>query len=158
MLTWMKPIGTYGLIALLLTASLGLAAGRDGGTHPQREPLGATKASAIEVCNPSGQRAYLSRLRCKDGATPKFGRAGSYGHRNPPPPKPPARDGGEDDCGELCETFGPVKPGGVDQHMVDGYDVVCPDKSTFLYLDMYHCEQPPPDDAPPGFTIVPAKK
>lgn len=41
-------------------------------------PLG-DKGNPVRVHTPNGQRAYLSRLACPDGATPTFSRVGSFG-------------------------------------------------------------------------------
>jgi hypothetical protein len=41
-------------------------------------PLGS-EANPVRVNMPEGQRAYLRRLRCADGAQPAAERAGSYG-------------------------------------------------------------------------------
>jgi hypothetical protein len=49
----------------------------------------------------------------------------------------------------------PVAPGEADYHVVDLYAVRCGDTVVELYMDMYHCDQPAPAEAPPGFTIVP---
>jgi hypothetical protein len=44
----------------------------------QAHPLGS-KENPVRADMPGGQRAYLSRLRCADGARPEFGRVGSFG-------------------------------------------------------------------------------
>ena len=44
----------------------------------ESHPLG-TENNPVRVNGPGGERAYLSRLRCKDGASPAFKRLGSSG-------------------------------------------------------------------------------
>ena len=41
-------------------------------------PLG-DKANPVRTDSPRGQKAYLSRLNCANGATPTFGRVCSFG-------------------------------------------------------------------------------
>jgi hypothetical protein len=48
---------------------------------PSQDALGESKATAVEVCKPSGERAYLMRLVCADGTRPTFARQGSVGMR-----------------------------------------------------------------------------
>ncbi len=115
--------------------------------------LGMSVKQAIEVCHPAGQRAYLARLVCPGGAHPTFERIGSVGLRNEIPP-------GTSEDDEMAMVLGALDgaslpPGQVDHHMVDAYRVQCGrEKTTTLYLDMYHCAVPAPGRAPPGFTIV----
>ena len=47
----------------------------------------------------------------------------------------------------------PLRPGEVDYHAVDAYEVVCGTSKRVLYLDMYHCHQAAPTDAPPGYSL-----
>lgn len=108
---------------------------------------GLSKEAAIEVCKPEGERSYLRRLRCADGSAPEFSRDGSGGTRTDvksPEDEKVARD----------QMFADVKPGDADFHVIDYYSVRCGDKTTTLILDMYHCNQPEPSQAPAGFTIV----
>lgn len=44
----------------------------------EQSPLGS-KANPVRVTMPEGERAYLRRLRCSDGAAPTFDRLGSTG-------------------------------------------------------------------------------
>lgn len=104
---------------------------------------GHTKKLAIEVCMPRGQRAFLDDLRCTDGSAPAYRRHGSLGSRNPRPPGAPF---------SFPSFSVPLKPGEVDTHIVDLYEVRCPDKTFQLYFDMYHCIGPQPWEAPRGFT------
>ena len=113
---------------------------------------GMSKAQAIEVCYPQGQREYLARLVCPGGAHPSFERSGSAGPRMPLP----------DDMSDaqiealLADMRSPDKVGGEgpDLHVVDAYEVVCGEQRTRLYLDMYHCAAERPTRAPKGFTIL----
>jgi hypothetical protein len=113
---------------------------------------GMSKAQAIEVCYPQGQREYLARLVCPGGAHPSFERSGSVGPRTPLP----------DDMSDaqvealLADMRSPDKAGGEgpDLHVVDAYEVVCGEQRTRLYLDMYHCAAERPTRAPKGFTIL----
>ena len=62
---------------------------RPGYPRPSQPPplsgLLGSKTNPIRCAGPDGERAYLKRLRCGDGASPRFRRAGSagggpYGH------------------------------------------------------------------------------
>lgn len=44
----------------------------------EKQPLGS-QANPVRVGGPPGQRAYLNRLRCSNGAPPTFERAGNLG-------------------------------------------------------------------------------
>lgn len=87
-------------------------------------PLGSEK-NPVRVNMPSGQRAYLARLRCSDGKAPQFQRGGSVG----PGPFGSIVDVYDVNCGDAA-------PGNVP-----------------VYLDMYHSEHDE-KNAVPGFTIV----
>lgn len=119
---------------------------------PAADAYGLSKAEAIEVCEPMGQRQYLARLLCPDRRHPEFARSGNVG---------PRQDIPEDASDEMLDTmmadmFKPRKlqPGEPDYHIVDAYEVACGEQVTVLYLDMYHCAQDRPDRAPAGFTII----
>jgi hypothetical protein len=45
----------------------------------------------------------------------------------------------------------PLQPGEVDYHVVDGYAVTCGTSKRLIYLDMYHCHQPPRTMRRPDF-------
>ena len=113
--------------------------------------IGESKQDAIEVCAPAGQRAYLSRLMCPSGETPNYRRVGSYGERNEYPANLSREQ--QDALLERLLRRAPLQPGEVDHHIVDGYELTCGDTRHMVYLDMYHCDQPPPVVAPRGFTI-----
>lgn len=112
---------------------------------------GESKASAIEVCKPEGGQAYLSRLVCPTGESPTFKRAGNGGSRSerleslPPSEAKIAL--------EKMLKYEALKPGEVDYHVVDRYEVVCGESKRIVLIDMYHCDQPAPSQAIPGFTI-----
>jgi hypothetical protein len=112
-------------------------------------PIGRSKERAIEVCQPRGERDYLARLRCPDGRQPAFSRHGNVGSRNAAKPGTPDRD--------LLEQMDPtrqLRPGEIDSHIIDVYQVTCSDKVHELYMDMYHCVGPQTSEAPSGFTAV----
>jgi hypothetical protein len=113
--------------------------------------LGQSNATAIEVCKPQGQREYLRRLICPDGSSPAFERIGSYGPRNPLPEAKTEKERSALIDSALSDKA--LLPGQIDTHMVDGYRLKCGEQEHSVYMDMYHCEQPPPDEAPPGFGI-----
>lgn len=110
---------------------------------------GTSKENAIEVCRPAGERAYLSQLRCPDGDVPEFDRIGSYGRRTQPLPGAPSV--GVTDS--LRDPERRVQPGEVDIHVIDGYRVVCDGEAYLVFLDMYHCGDPPTSVVPPGFSM-----
>lgn len=114
--------------------------------------LGRNNAEAIQVCKPSGETAYLSRLRCADGAAPSYRRVGHGGYRT-------ERTGPDDYrlSADQVRTGRPLEPGEADFHPVDQYTVLCTDDNVVhkLYLDMYHCsENETTAEAPEGFTTV----
>lgn len=113
--------------------------------------LGESKATAIEVCRPMGQRAYLSRLVCADGTRPTFNRIGSFGSRMPEPANMSKEQSGA--VLEAMLTGRALKPGETDLHVVDGYEVSCGTVKRTIYMDMYHCHSAPPEQAPAGFTM-----
>ena len=89
-----------------------------------RHPLGTTE-NPVRVGGPSGERAYIARLRCADGSQPKVGQRGSAG----------------------VGAFGTI----VDAYPLD-CGAAAPGKFT-LVLDMYHSEHSE-DRAPAVFTIT----
>jgi len=91
---------------------------------PRGGPLGA-RGNPVRAAGPSGERAYLARLRCPDGQAPAFERVGSYGRG----PHGNIIDGYEVRCGERGD-------------------------STLVFIDMYH-EGYVERRAIPGYTIVP---
>lgn len=133
----------YALTAMLLAVAIGgcagahsdddlfLSGGRPPGTNVQRiaaeaarHPLGSEQ-NPVRTNMPAGERAYLARLRCSDGAAPTFQRMGS---------------GGASPYGSIVDIYSVV--------CVNGE----PRQST-IWMDMYH-PQHNETGAPPGFTIV----
>ncbi|XHS77865.1 hypothetical protein ACFJGW_19425 [Burkholderiaceae bacterium UC74_6] len=111
---------------------------------------GETKATAVEVCMPLGERKYLSRLQCPNGSTPTFERAGSVGLRTQ------AKGLTEQQLNELLQrdlAGKALRPGDPDLHVIDAYVVSCGAEKHTVHLDMYHCEQAEPDVAPSGFQL-----
>lgn len=88
-------------------------------------PLGSTQ-NPVRVGGPSGERAYIARLRCADGAAPAVGQRGNSG----------------------VGAFGTI----VYAYPLD-CGAAAPGRST-LVMDMYH-EEHREDRAPPGFLILP---
>jgi hypothetical protein len=109
---------------------------------------GTTKQKAIEVCLPSGEHYFLQDLRCPDGKAPEYQRSGSVGSRNPMP------EDMEFDM-SLMDPTHRLKPGEIDYHIIDRYEVKCRKKTHVLFLDMYHCGTLKPWKAPQGFTRPP---
>jgi len=111
---------------------------------------GVSIATAVEVCKPPGERKYLDRLRCPDGTAPTYSRRGSGGSRT-------AIQGDAAEKASMDQMFreGPLAPGEPDYHIIDYYEVRCGDRLTEVVMDMYHCYQKEPTQAPPGFTIEP---
>ena len=110
--------------------------------------LGRTKASAIEVCAPAGERAYLRCLVCADGTTLSFERSGSVGPRTEPRTEEESRSA-------LQQILpGPLDPAQPDFHIVDRYRVRCGEQVSALFFDMYHCGGASPG-VPDGFQAWP---
>lgn len=114
---------------------------------------GDTKATAIEVCMPGGERQYLATLVCAGGQRPTFERTGSVGERNPLP-----AGLSDKEMAALLDRGlrgAPLQPGEVDAHVIDAYEVSCGEVKRRVFLDMYHCPQPAASAAPAGFTLRP---
>jgi hypothetical protein len=112
------------------------------------EAWGTTKQNAIEVCLPSGEHYFLQDLRCPDGKAPEYKRSGNVGSRNPMP------EDMEFNMSMMDPTY-KMKPGEIDYHIVDRYEVKCSKKTHVIFFDMYHCGTLKPWKAPPGFTRPP---
>jgi hypothetical protein len=82
-----------------------------------------------------------------------FRRLGAAGARNEPRTEAEERFA-EDQMREGRH----LAPGEVDFHIVDVYEVICGGKPVEVYLDMYHCSQPQPSEAIPGFTLLPVRE
>jgi hypothetical protein len=118
-----------------------------------KEGLGFTKVTAVEVCMAKGEQAYLLRLRCADGSAPKVGKRGNVGVRQPAEPPPGGFD--PDAFKNSMDANRKVEPGERDPHIVDRYPLSCPEGTYELFLDMYHCAQAGPREAPPGLLLGP---
>ena len=88
-------------------------------------PLGSLQ-NPVRVAGPEGERAYLARLRCADGALPRIGAQ---------------RAGGTGGFGNLVEVA-PVDCG-----------AAAPGRADILF-DLYH-EEHPEQAPPPGFRFAP---
>ena len=148
--------------SLLHAGLLAVAAPSALCAEPPRNPpeapagfVGESKQSAIEVCNPAGERAYLSRLVCSGGESPTYKRMGSFGGRNEFPKNLSAEQTSV--LVQRVISGAPLQPGEPDYHVIDGYEVICGEVKRVVYLDMYHCDQAPPTVAPRGFTLRPAE-
>jgi hypothetical protein len=137
------------LIAAFPIAALSssCATAPDSTTQTTGTGYGESQGTAIEVCHPDGERAYLARLVCPNGAPATFDRLGTYGPRNELPSDKPLSEQ------VASARRDPLEPGEVDYHVVDGYEVACGTSKRLLYLDMYHCHQPAPTQAPPGYSL-----
>ena len=112
---------------------------------------GLVKEAPIEVCMPTGQREYLERLICPGQEHPLFVRAGNVGPRAPLP-----ENGSEAQLLMIVlsmPTAEPLAEGAADHHWIDAYEVDCGGEKTMVYMDMYHCDAPPPTAAPAGFML-----
>jgi hypothetical protein len=132
---------------LLAASLLALAACRHVSLAPAGSAFGTRRELAVEVCYPPGEERLVRRLRCPGGAPPKEVERVSVGNRTP------ART---DDVRPLeqLDAGRPLRPGEPDFHIVDKLTLSCPDGERALYLDMYHCFQPPPAQAPAGWGLA----
>ena len=132
-----------GQFPLLFAAALGSCAHGEAVRPPP--DFGLTRAAAVEVCLPTGERAWLGALRCPDGEPPRTERQGSIG---------PRTEVGKDDGERALLQMDPGRPlerGEPDLHIVDAFQAACGPRTTTLYLDFYHCGAPAPRAAPAGF-------
>jgi hypothetical protein len=111
--------------------------------------LGSSKATAIEVCGPSGANAYFDRLACSELSLVKYERIGLEGRRNDPSSK-----GDQIASRNQMMTSAPIRKGERDFHMIDRYGVDCPEGRTFLFVDRYHCPDPKNQGPPQGFSFI----
>jgi hypothetical protein len=140
------------LLAPLVLALAACAASGPQGA-PTEKAMGCQKSHPIEVCRPAGERAYLSALVCPaSGQAPLFQRIGSVGQRT----ALPGNLTKEQESALLANVMrgldAPSKPGEPDYHVIDAYELQCGEQKVILYLDMYHCGQPLPQQPPHGFT------
>jgi hypothetical protein len=107
---------------------------------------GLARGEAIEVCLPPAEVAYLKALRCPGGQRVEAKRLGSVGTRSQ------LADPNDPRALLQMDPLRPLGPGEPDLHIVDAFEVHCPQRSVTLFLDMYHCPAKPPS-APRGFTL-----
>jgi hypothetical protein len=146
----MNFLHSIGLICLtLLLASCASNEPKLAVPAAQSLPYALSKENPVEVCKPAGQREYLSNLVCASGATPTFKRIQNVGLRN----ESSTNIAGSKDGAYLERMISGAKlqPGEVDTHVVDEYEVMCSDKKSIVYLDMYHCFDQLANIAPAGF-------
>ena len=144
-------MATIGLASFLLSLVAPPGAVPSATTPPSTSHAsgaGVTRHGALEVCMPSGERAYLGRLRCPGGARATYERKGNVGRRTK------ARNAREEKeaAAQIRENRAP-RPGGRDYHLVDLYQVSCGDKTYDIYMDMYHCNGAATEKVPAGFTL-----
>lgn len=122
------PIGQRTAPPRNMAAEMGLAPGDDDLAEAiiaaNAHPLGS-RENPVRVGGPEGERAYIGRLRCGDGSSPRVGPRGEMG----------------------VGAFGSI----VDGYPLD-CGSAAPGRTTDL-LDMYH-EEHREDRAPPGFTLA----
>ena len=112
-----------------LLSSLGLSPDpdelREAIAAAQAHPLGSRR-NPVRVGGPSGEHAYIARLRCADGAAPRVGQRANVGVGV---------------FGTIVDVYpldcGSAAPGQVE-----------------LAMDMYHSRHVE-EGAPPGFTLMP---
>jgi hypothetical protein len=144
-------MATGGLVTVLL-ALAAMAGAVQSVPAPRPTPrasgVGVTRSTALEVCMPAGERAYLGRLRCPGGARATYERKGNVGRRTK------ARNAREEKeaAAQIRENRAP-KPGGRDYHLLDLYEVTCGDETYDIYMDMYHCDGAATEKVPAGFTL-----
>lgn len=141
--------------AVAASALLGCAApsSQPASSASRSHGRGEAKETAIEVCGPFGERAHLDRLQCSDGSALVYRRVGGIGTRTDLP-----KDLTREDASALLErniSGAPLKPGEPDYHVIDEYKLSCGPVKRMVYMDMYHCHQAPPTEAPYGFQFKP---
>ncbi len=138
----MRALPAFLFAAALLAAAAGCGSTRPGGPGG----FGLSAALAVEVCYPPGVVAYLKRLRCPEGTHAREVERVSVGSRTPTSKSDP----------RLLEQLDPGHRLGVgepDFHIVDRFTLSCPGGDRQVYLDMYHCLQAPPEQAPDGLAL-----
>lgn len=119
--------------------------------QPPRPPppagYGLSRTQAVEVCLPSGESEYLKALRCLNGAPARSERLGPVGTRTQ------VASGNDTRALEQMDPARPIRPGEPDLHIVDAFRIDCGPSALTIYLDMYHCLGPKPEDAPQGLRL-----
>lgn len=96
---------------------------------------GATPLTAIQVCEPIGEQAYIMQLVCPTGDAPAFKRKGNVG---------PREELTKEDADYLLKNpgrgYARLAPGQRDLHWIDEYELTCKNQPPQkIYMDMYHC-------------------
>jgi hypothetical protein len=117
----------------------------------QQFPFALSRENPVEVCKPAGQRDYLAGLVCTSGGPPSFKRVKSVGPRVDYPKDLPAAKTGE--FLDRMISGAKLRPGEVDYHVVDEYELICGEKKFAIFLDMYHCDGQVKNVAPIGFSL-----
>lgn len=141
------------ILPLALAAAALLSSCATAPAGGQTAGLGETKAQAIEVCMPQGERRYIEQLRCADGGAPTYKRVGSMGSRNEISGER-SKEQSEQMLKQIIGRGAALAPGETDYHIIDGYEVNCRDKTRTLYFDMYHCNAPQTTVPPRGFRFA----
>jgi hypothetical protein len=131
-----------------LAAGALLAACAHGRAEPAVSGYGVSREKAVEVCLANGEQLYLGRLRCPGGEVALVASRASIGNRTTP------RDGDDPRMLEQLDAGRLLQPGEPDLHIVDRFVLSCPDGDREVFLDMYHCQQAPPERAVEGLTLA----
>ncbi|MBC3930399.1 hypothetical protein [Undibacterium curvum] len=124
--------------------------------EPDEASLGRSKFSPVEVCRISGKDEYLARLVCESGDRIEIGQRGNVGPRTEM-----KSNATQDEVREMIRRnlqYSSPAAGVPDYHIVDVYPVKCGATVRFVYLDMYHCDKPSPQNAPRGFKLLPTQR
>ena len=93
-----------------------LASSRLGASTSRFSEIETTRDTAVEVCDVWGQVEWLTRVRCDDGTNPFSSGEEAHGSR-----------------------AGNIGAGGVCGHIIDVYQVPCPERTYEIAMDMYVC-------------------
>ena len=142
----MRPWLALVALAVLGAAFAGCKSAQRPGPGGGR--FGLVKELAVEVCYPPGEQEFLHRLRCPGGGPARQVERGSVGTRTP------ARNPDDPRLLEQLDAGRRLRVGEPDFHLVDRFLLSCPDGDWTVYIDMYHCNQPPPSQAPDGMELA----
>lgn len=95
-----------------------LAEARRGSSTARFSELQSSTDQAVQVCDVRGQVEWLTRVRCDDGSNPFASLEAAHESRT-----------------------GNVGPGGPCGHIIDLYEVPCPERTYEVYMDLYVCAQ-----------------
>lgn len=99
-----------------LALNADMAAKRHGLGADKFSAVASTRERPVEVCGLQGELTWLTRVQCDDGS-------------NPFPDLDKAHE----------SRAGSVGSGGQCGHIIDLYEVPCPEKTYDVYMDMYMC-------------------